>query len=670
MVKSVNRRGKFMDEITRQEWRTKKDIQRNTLMTQEELRRVDDYICELNENVGTMYNFHSSWAEIEEAYCNDTAKKENLPNTRMNIMIAAIEGMITQLVDTNISVATKGQGPEDAQFADDARIGLNWAIEHNQMVHKLSLHSRRRLKFGTGIFKVIFDHNEFGGYGLAKIQVPPLNKVFIDSNITDSFRLQEARYIAETINCDYNYAKEVYGKDKASIIDYGPNQYRDNGIFTEEPDDEYSWVLIQYWTRRNGVLRLQEFTGCGLLLFDSFKGKDRKENQKDNEVTEHSYYKYVYDKYPYFITTKYTIEGKLHGFGDGKLLLPLLNMMNELYDKIRIQMRPNLLLVDIHSDINLAACDDNSFEPLTFDGAKTQGRQPVYNVPWGNISSEMYSLIAEILQQSQKIVRFSDLMLGMQSSNADTATQAAIQQQQGNSHIAHEKAILEETLSEVCKYMLGLMIEFTQGGKSMRVGMDEDAGSANEFSWVDFNKMADVPVQIPASKAYRDQWKEKHKKKKLPKYEILEENGSPVTKSVEMDISISIGSGLPKNPAFLWSMVEKLSQLMVIDTEAENGQMMPKPAINWKELREFMKNYLGIPIKTDDQMTKFIEEFKKAQAANTAATQQAQPMPNTQGQAAEQLSQQPNPDAAGLTAAGGVQAPQQPGPMGAGQGAY
>ena len=49
----------------------------------------------------------------------------------------------------------------------------------------------------------------------------------------------------------------------------------------------------------------------------------------------------------------YSREGNLWGYGDGKLLLPLQKLINELYDKIRIASRPNLLLFDINSELSL-----------------------------------------------------------------------------------------------------------------------------------------------------------------------------------------------------------------------------------------------------------------------------------------------------------------------------
>jgi hypothetical protein len=488
----------------------------------------------------------------------------------------------------------------------------------------------------------------------------------VDKKIKDYLRLDEADYIAETINMSRYAAKLKYGEEKASLLDYGHNQYFDNYVFNTvyEQDDQYSWTLIQWWSKCEGMLRLCEFSGCGILLYDSFRGNDRKEIQLYNEEVPRPYYKHVHNNYPYFYTLKYPVEGDFEGFGDGKVMIPLQNMFNELYDKMRITMRPNLVAVDSRSGINVSTFDDNSFEPIYFKGGTLNGATPVYSIPWGQVNPDTYRLIDMIHMVLQRVVRFADAMLGQ--SQSSTATEAAINQQQGNSHVAFEKTNLEETLSDVLKYCLGLMIEFSESGMSLRINEDEE-----EFNWIDFRQFKDIPVQIPASSNYVNKFRESNPGVKEPKFEFLEETDREtgkkkvVTKDIELDIEVSVGSGLPNNPAFLWSMVEKLAQLLVIDN-SENPPV-PKPAIDWKELRGFMKDFLGIPLKNDNQMKQFVEMFRNMQIQNmkNSLTQQAQ----------TDMSQMPNPNAQGMNAAGNIQPAQQgtmsgTPPMGQGQGAY
>lgn len=607
------------------DWRQSKDLKRGSIMTDAEMQFVNDAICMLNDNVGHMGDYFARWELEEEAYSGDQEELENLPNSRINIITATIEGEICQIVNANMGVMATGVSPEDNEFAEWSRICLDWAISKNKLPKKLTEHERRRNKFGSAWLKVVWNEDFAGGQGLPELKVPPLNKVFIDTKVTSHLDIQEAEYIAETINTSRNYAEKIYGVNKADLIDYGLNQYRDNGVFQEKisSQDDRNWTLIQWWSREDGFLRLREFSGCGILLYDSFKSGTRETQNGGYATNPNNFYKFV-EGYPYFFTTKYTKEGELYGFGDAKLLIPLQNCINELYDKLRIQMRPNLILIDSNAGIDVSEVDDNSFAPYYYDGTKTRGQIPVYSIAWGNVSQDMWKLLANLESEAQKITRFSDLMTGQQGA-AQTATEAAIQQSQGNAHSEREKMILESTLADVALYMLGLMLEKFKGQKAFRI-----PGEKARYQWVDFKKMANVPALIPASQSYIDRFKASNPDAPAPEWEHVKgENGKPMTKSVEMDIEVSLGSGLPKNKAFIWQMVEKLGQMMGIDYSS--GQPQQKPLLDYKELREFLKNYLGIPIQEEDdeEMRKFMEQFRP----KTTPTQSSPMAPSEQPQA-------------------------------------
>lgn len=590
----------------KEDYRTIKDINRNTVMSNEEMIWINDAIATLNDNIGNMQKYYEQWEKEEEAYQSEQPLMADLPNSRMNIINAAVEGIISQVVNPNLAVMTKGMGPDDDEFANWGKIGLDWALNQNRLQDKLTLHERRRNKHGEAWFKIVWDFEFGGGQGLPVIKVPPLNKVFVDTKVANWIDIEDAEYIAETINKSKYYAEQTYGEEKANIIDYGVNQYRDNGVFQEDSiQDEREWTLIQWWSKEEGMLRLREFSGCGVLLYDSWKEGDRKEQDQDSAINPKNFYKYA-KGYGYFFTVKYTKEGTCHGFGDAKLLLPLQNMINELYDKIRIQMRPNIVLIDSNSEVDISSFDDNSFNPYPFDGSKVRGSVPIYSVAWGQISAETWKLLDNLHTEAQRIIRFSDLMTGQQSSS-QTATEAAIAQSQGNSHSEREKMLLESTLSRVATFMLSLMMEHFVGGRAFRI-----SGEEAKFEWINFSKMSNVPALQPASQEYKNEFRQQNPTLATPEWEhVTNERGKPVTKVVELDIETSIGSGLPKNKAFVWQMIEKLAAMTGIDMSS--GQAQQKPLLDYKELREFIKTYLGIPIQDEDEMEKFMQKLQQNQ---------------------------------------------------------
>lgn len=591
-------------EVDYYEERKRIDLHRSELMTDDEMTCINYLISLLNENRAYMNDFYTRWAEEEEYYGNDQEGKPKKPNSKMNILAATVEGLVTQIVNPNTTIMCQGVSPEDEEFAQWAYIVLDWAFKHNKMHKKASVHEKRRNCFGSAWFKVVWDE-DYAGQGIPKVMIPSLNKIFVDQKIKDFTRLEEADYIAETINLSREYARATYGDEKADLIEYGFNQYIDNGVFIEEQStiDDTGFTLIQWWSKESGKLRLREFTGCGLLLYDSFKPGDRRTQGKWGISIPNQYFKYT-NHYPYFLTIKYFSEGKLFGFGDAKLLISPQKMLNELYDKIRIQMRPNINLVDINTNIDISTFDDeDSFSPVPFEGNRVKGN-PIWSVPWGQISTDFWKFIESIHAEAQRIARFSDLMTGQQNATA-TATEAAIQQSQGNNHTEHEKMYLEDTLGDMCQFMLALMMEKFKGNKAFRI-----PGEQKQFEWVDFQKLISIPVMKPATSAYKEKFRDNNPNVEVPQWEhVTTASGKAVTKTVEMDIEVSVGSGLPKNKAFLWQMIDSLSQKMGIDFSS--GQPVQKPIIDYNEVRSFLVDYLGLPLKTKNDFEEFMKQYMK-----------------------------------------------------------
>lgn len=565
-----------------------RDYVRQEFMSDEELLELNKLRAILINNSASMAMTYSRWEDEEEAYKGDQPITSNRPNSRVNIVNAYIDGQVSALVDHNIAIVTRGESPADKYYADWARVGLDWTLRKNKIKKIIDIHERRRLKFGVGFFKTYFDKNAISGFGLAKICCPALDMIYVDRKIIDPLRFQEADYIAEGIKLSREQFIDIYGEEKTRAVYFGTNNSIRHMIFSKTftHDDLDAAYIIQYWSRHKGMLRLREFTECGLLLYDSHKSGDRKTNQKDSEYKHKSYYKYVCNKYPYFFTGQYPDEDSLWGFGDAKLLIPIQNMINDFYDKIRITARPNLILFDPDSEVDLSDFDENSLEPRP---ARLSTTKAVEVVPWGQVNNSYWQMLQMMHQEAQRVTRYSELMMG-QTRSADTATEASIQQQQGNAVTQHKKTMLEETLIDVCEYCLGLMMEFYEGAKAFRI-----YGTEDEYEWIDFRKLTKVPVMKPATSGFTKRYMDRKPLDEPPEWEFVMHGQDPATKTVDLDIEISIGSGLPKNKAFLWQMIERLAGLVLVD---ESGQQ--KNIINYKEFRQFVKDYLGLPL-SDEQ---------------------------------------------------------------------
>ena len=563
----------------------KKD-KRVDFMTDEEIKMVDGYLAKLSQNRGYMNSeYYSRWEKEEEAYKADQPIIENRPNSRINIINANIEGQIASIVDQNLAVICRGEGPSDDKFSKWGEIGIDWTLRKNRIKRVIERHEKRRGLHGAGIFKVYWDADAVNKFGLAKITCPPLTKVFFDNKVKDILNLQEADYIAEVMPKSKTWAENKFGEKIASVIDYG---FADRDpIFTEDKttDDEDTFYYIQLWTMTDKKLRLLEISECGILLADSFKDKDGKKLKSPKP-----YYKY--NKYPYFITNMYHEEGKLLGFGDGKLLRPLQDMINDLYDQIRRASRPNRVFFDPNSEVDLEELDTDD-GPIPCNDPSTTIRV----VEVGKPSSNLWGLLSNIHTEAQRVTRFSELMTG-QGTKAQTATEAAIQQQQGNTSVDHKKTMLQDTLVEVCEYCLSLMMENYTEAKAFRISEDKE-----DFLWIDFNQLNDIPMMVPADSSFEKEYRERNDS--TPEWMQLMDGEKGKTKEVEFDIEINIGAGLPKNKAFIYEMLEKLATIVL------DGRNL----ISWTEFRKLAKDFLGLPLDDDDEVTQQMQqEQMQAQA--------------------------------------------------------
>jgi len=568
---------------------------RNDFMTEEEQIRIGDYVSDLVNNKGDMGALYTEWADIEDYYENEQEEVIGAPNSKINIIAANIEGQVMMITEQDVSVMTEGETAGDDDFAEDARIGIEWTLRKNYFKRVLKSFIRRFSKFGIGCFTVLYDPDELNGFGLCKIHAMPLTNVFVDGSIKDPIRYQEAGWIAEAWKVSKNQIENWYGKDKAETVIYGHELLSNKDVFNIDNsfEDYNCTTLIKRWSRNEGKLRLEEFTGDGFLLYDSHKSGTRKSNQKDSDESIKSYYKYVKDKYPVFFTFLYEREGNLWSFGDGKLLLPLQKLLNKLYDNILICSRPDKPFIDTRSNIDVDDINENSIDPIPYDGEELQGAPPFTTMKWGNTNDNWWSLINALHVEAQRVTRFSDIMTGQVSKGTDTATEAAIQQQQGSKSTDDKKNDIQVTLQEMCEYILGIMIEKYDKGRTFRI-----SDNKKDYRWIDFREMTKVPVKIPATKDFRDKSLKAGKKQLVPKWEILTKgDGNPVTKNIEIDIKISIGAGLPRNKAFITKFMQDLAGLVML---TKDGQQ--RPAIFWDEFRDFMQKYVGLPIVSSEKI--------------------------------------------------------------------
>jgi hypothetical protein len=386
-------------------------------------------------------------------------------------------------------------------------------------------------------------------------------------------------------------------------------------------DDQDSFTLLHIWSRnnKNGYLQLIELSKCGIMITESDPMKP--------------YYGMVRNKYPYMLTVLYESEGSIYGFSDGKLLMRLQYLLNNLWNECVIACR--------HSAQTATFIDPGAqVDPDDFAAGKRDPRNPIpARNPNTNIkesagkgmNSVVFNLIALVIQEAQRVVRFSSLKTGTNTGRDMTARQAGIEMQEAERGMDDKKADLSDTLADVGEYSLCLMMEKWDAAKAFRVSENDD------FEWIDARELSRVPVLVPADSNYVDSWKAERQHRidsgleqigevKPPRFMQLHreentapegeedlENEQPGTgklkkripqyKQVEFDITCSIGEGLPTNKVALYNIILSLAKLQVPDEMTG----MPRSVLTYEKVKKMLSDLLGIDL-DDDRPTQNPQE--------------------------------------------------------------
>ncbi len=250
-------------------------------------------------------------------------------------------------------------------------------------------------------------------------------------------------------------------------------------------------------------------------------------------------------RYPYFFTPLYFREQSIWGKGDVELLIPVQDIINDLDDQIRINARLTgnpQRLIETGSGIDLDALTNEAGLniPVNHIGA-------VKNLEAPQLPPYIESRRNAALQyECQKVTRFSDQMMGGRQQGVKTATEAIAITQAGNTGMMHKKLLLQETLSEVMEYALNLAAEFWTREMTFRVSGEES----------------------------------------------IKVNPSHIDCKC-FDVSVTVGAGLPKNRAMLYSIISELYRSGLISAE---------------EAREYICTELSLPF---EKKGIEIENFKE-----------------------------------------------------------
>lgn len=548
---------------------------RDKVNSKAEQERADFYISRYHQLKAEMEEEKVDWEEIESLYRGEREKKNEFdPNSFDPIILPVIEGQVAALGEKNISANVKGEGYSDQRFAHTGQILTDFAYRNIRIKSKVKEGIRNYLKFGNGCFCMGWDPDALDGFGLPDWRTPSIAKIFVDGKIKNILDVEKAEYIIEEVGSfSILSARKEYGDDIASAVSLG-NIENSFGA-KEAADDRDSFTKLHVWTRNNeeGNLQRLEISLCGIMLRESDPEKP--------------FYEHVENRYPYVFFGLYPKEGSFYRFGDGKILVGLQKLLNQLWDECVIAAKYSAQAeryVDPNAGLDPDQIDGDPSHPIMVRNPK----ENIHTVQGSGINQIVMMLINLILSEVQRITRFSLLMMGSAPSRELTATQSGIMIQQGNVGVDDKKGDISEAIAQATMYMLGLMMEFWPAGKAIRITEESE-----DIEWVDARRLKAIPAMVPADRQFSKRWALENPNVPVPQFMQLEgADGKPQTKKAVFDVQVSIGEGIPTNKMALFNILLSMSKMVLPDEQT--GQ--PRSLLSYQQVQKMIEDLLGMPI--------------------------------------------------------------------------
>lgn len=587
-------------------------LYRQELFGSDEMKKtitmLDNYrsAFEAKDNVGLFAEM-----ELAERYWSgdfDVPEDFDDPGSNTNIINTNVETQVAQMVDQSIDIELKPYEPADKPYVKKARLILDKIKDANHLPKKIERHERRKDKFGTGIFRVMYNKDLLDDkIGCPEIVVCNPAYVFVDPNITNIDDLQDAEFIIETLPKSIYWAERKFGKERAWAIAPGYNPIENSFVFRENHEANYDvagdhYLHILYWCKTSdGKLRLIQMSGCGVVLSDTEEADEYGKK-----------YDYFTDDgcYPYFFTIDMEREGTIWGKSVCSLLFSLQDEIDDYTNMIRRNARligNPIKVVSVQSGIEIDKLDNSAGQVVPTNDVNGMKYLDPPTMP-----AFIQQRRAECLDKDRLIIsRVSDQQAGIRQQGVNTATESLNLAQSANVAIDTRKTMLQDTLNNVFRYCFDLALNYWDVGMFFQ---DED-----DFEFFNPADLKDIPMMKPATPQFVETFKKNNPNAEPPKFMLNEKE----KRKIKLIFNIQVGAGLPTNKAVAFNYI----------LEAYKGGLLDK-----EETRDLLIEYIKLPVETADNA---VIELEKKQIAYQSMMLdiQMQNMANPQPQPQPAMSQ-------------------------------
>ncbi|MCK6203935.1 hypothetical protein KZX50_00540 [Bacillus infantis] len=457
------------------------------------------------------------WARQEDYYIGDQWKSkpayEGQVQPVTNICFSIVESIIPQLTDNRPQIVCLPTEPNDEKKAEVLTNIIEYVWDVRDMDYKLILNERTRIKHGMGIYKVFWNPELLNGLGDIDIINVPLDQFFISPRAKS---VQDSDYVIYASQKSVEYIKKRYGKDVQT-----DNKYDEISVFDDTDDSpkrDNKVLLIEYWTKENGEIRLVTIAGDTVL-------RDEK-----------SFYKH--GRYPFVAIPAFPVEKKFWAMGVlAQIMSPqmIVNLLDQqILDNARLGGN-GTILNGAGSGLNKRNMTNLPYKILDVNDPNAVKFEMGQGIP-----TFIPNHLEVKKRDAEAVSGIHDVTQGKAPAGVTAASAILALQESANQRVRLLGRTLEAGLKEIGELIIELVREFYTEERYIRVLGENYKASFIKFKSDDLKEVKEYPDPVTGEK------------------ETIEIDP-------DFDIRVEVGSSMQYSKAFIYEQAKELFGMGVID---------------------------------------------------------------------------------------------------------
>lgn len=502
---------------------------------------------------------NETWYKIRHWECLRGGKKDEEIQPASAWLFNSLQNKHADAMDNFPEPSLRPREPMDEETAKMLSAIIPVALEQTDFEKEYSTAWSRKLKVGTGVYKITWDSSKLNGLGDISIKAVDLLNVFWEPGITD---IQKSLNIFDVELVDNEILTEMYpqlegrtGQSTLTVTKY---------VYDDTVDVSNKSAVVDWYYKKTNAQGKQILHYCkfcnGVVLFAT-----------ENEPETYPDGWYAHGKYPYVFDPLYPIEGTPVGFG----IIDVGKDAQEYIDRGNAAMLKNMLFnaaprffLREDGSVNEEEYADTTKDFVHFSGNMISDSViPIQGIPLQGVYA---TLIQDKIQELKETTGNRDVNQGGTEAGATAASAIAAMQEAGSKLSRDANKASYRAYRHIIELVIELIRQFYDAPRQFRIVGIGGAEEFMQFSNAAMGLQLSGEVDLNGEPIYR-----------LPLFDIKVSAAkqSPYSKMAQNELALqlySAGMFAPQNFQAAMACVEMMDfddKHKVIETIQRNAQL-------------------------------------------------------------------------------------------------